>query len=87
MNSRQKVVMLGKEKNLVNVYLKLLCKNMFPNFFPLPNKANLFSEIKQIPANMDEESENFRNEFRNYLQKVAAYSKSMQDQEEKMILK
>jgi hypothetical protein len=36
---------------------------------------------------MDEESENFRNEFRNYLQKVAAYSKSKQDQEEKMILK
>ena len=49
--------------------------------------ANLFSEVKQISANMDEESENFRNEFRAYLQKVAAYSKSKQDQEEKMILK
>jgi hypothetical protein len=36
---------------------------------------------------MDEDSENFRMEFKNYIQKVAAYSKSKQDQEEKMILK
>ena len=50
-------------------------------------KANLFSEIKQIQANMDEDSEHFRGEFRNYLHKIAAYSKSKQDQEEKMILK
>jgi hypothetical protein len=49
--------------------------------------ANLFQDIKVIQANMDEESEAFRNEFRNYLQKVVAYSKSKQDQEEKMILR
>jgi len=49
--------------------------------------ANLFQDVKVIQANMDEESEAFRNEFRNYLQKVVAYSKSKQDQEEKMILR
>lgn len=36
---------------------------------------------------MDDDSETFRNEFKNYLLKVANYSKSKQDQEEKMILR
>lgn len=36
---------------------------------------------------MDEESEPFRNEFRQFINKVAAYSRSKQDQEEKMILR
>ena len=36
---------------------------------------------------MDEESESFRSEFKKYLNRVAEYSKSKQDQEEKMILK
>lgn len=49
--------------------------------------ANLFSEIKKVQANMDEESETFRNEFKSYLNRVAEYSKSKQDQEEKMILR
>ena len=36
---------------------------------------------------MDDESESFRNEFKIYLNKVAEFSKSKQDQEEKMILR
>jgi hypothetical protein len=36
---------------------------------------------------MEEESEAFRNEFKQFIQKVAAYSRSKQDQEEKMILR
>lgn len=36
---------------------------------------------------MDDESETFRNEFKNYLLKVASYTKSKQDQDEKMILR
>ena len=36
---------------------------------------------------MEDESEIFRNEFKKYLTKVASYSKSKQDQEEKMILR
>jgi hypothetical protein len=36
---------------------------------------------------MDEDSVLFRQEFTNFVQKVAAYSRSKQDQEEKMILK
>lgn len=36
---------------------------------------------------MEEDSEGFRKEFKNFVQKVAAYSKSKQDQEEKMILR
>ena len=36
---------------------------------------------------MEDESESFRNEFKKYLTKVASYSKSKQDQEEKMILR
>jgi hypothetical protein len=49
--------------------------------------ANLFNEITKINANMEDESEIFRNEFKKYLTKVASYSKSKQDQEEKMILR
>lgn len=36
---------------------------------------------------MEDESEQFRNEFKSFIQKVAAYSRSKQDQEEKMILR
>jgi hypothetical protein len=35
---------------------------------------------------MDEDSESFREEFNKYLQNIANYTKSAQDQEEKMIL-
>jgi Rab-like protein 5 len=49
--------------------------------------SNLFDNIKTIQSNMDEESEKFRNEFKNFLQKVADFSKSKQDQEEKLILR
>lgn len=49
--------------------------------------SNLFNEIKKTNANMDDESETFRNEFKNYLLKVASYTKSKQDQDEKMILR
>lgn len=59
---------------------------IFVLFFS-PQKANLFSDIKKIQANMDDESESFRNEFKHYMNRVAEFSKSKQDQEEKMILK
>lgn len=36
---------------------------------------------------MEDESEGFRSEFKHFIQKVAAYSRSKQDQEEKMILR
>jgi hypothetical protein len=43
--------------------------------------------MKTVTANVEEESEAFRNEFKRFIQKVADFSKSKQDQEEKMILK
>ena len=43
--------------------------------------------MKIVKANLDEDSETFRGEFRDYIQRIAEYSKSKQDQEEKMILK
>ena len=36
---------------------------------------------------MEEDSEAFRNEFKRFVQKVADFSKSKQEQEEKMILR
>lgn len=66
----------------IKIYNLKLIRNIFIIFI-----ANLFDGIKIIGANMEEESEAFRNEFKQFIQKVAAYSRSKQDQEEKMILR
>ncbi len=33
----------------------------------MKTKANLFADMKSIKANMDEDSENFRSDFREYV--------------------
>lgn len=68
----------------------LVIENRYETETGTPNAGklgNLFDGIKKIKSNMENESEKFRDEFNNFIQSVAAFSKSKQDQEEKMILR
>ncbi|CAF0771380.1 unnamed protein product [Brachionus calyciflorus] len=68
----------------------LVIANKYESETGTPNSSklgNLFDSIKVIQSNIEKDSEGFREEFKNYIQSVAAYSKSKQDQEEKMILR
>ena len=68
----------------------LVVSNKYETETGTPNGAklgNLFDSIKIIQSNMDSDSEAFRNQFKSFVQSVADYSKSKQDQEEKMILR
>lgn len=49
--------------------------------------TNLFADVKHLKVNMDEDSERVRHEFNKFTQNVANYSKSKQEQDEKMILR
>lgn len=68
----------------------MVIENKYETETASPNAGklgNLFDGIKKIKSNMEGESENFRNQFTDFVQSVAAFSKSKQDQEEKMILR
>lgn len=70
----------------------MVVANKFDNEYTSSSKgesklSNLFDNMNVVGANFEEESEGFRNEFKKFVQKVADYSKSKQEQEEKMILR